>query len=213
LLEARIAGPLSIRQEGYIQDIRESGEQLLDLIGDVIDLSSVELGRLTLQPAQLNLAALMGDCSRLVAYRVEQAGLTIKMGDFSEFPNVKWDKRRIKQVILNLLTNAIKFTPPGGHITIEGGAAGPDKCRFTISDTGIGMSRQDLEYVVNPFHQGMTAISRKQKITGLDESGVSAAHYRKGGYGGYREELPPKVIADINHRYENLLLRWGYALD
>src|SRR3954447_9971087 len=118
LLE-RMFGELNERQEEYVRDIRDSGRHLLDLINEILDLSKVEAGRMELEPAALSLPEVLEHALALVRERAARQSLTVSL-DVGEGVGVVWaDETKLKQVVVNLLTNAVKFTPAGGSVSVR----------------------------------------------------------------------------------------------
>jgi signal transduction histidine kinase len=165
LLEQEIFGNLNPKQREYINHIHSSGEHLLMLINDILDLAKVEAGRETLSPTWINLPELCDYCLALVREQAYEKGLQI----FSHIdPTAKRflaDERRLKQILLNLLSNAIKFTPQG-HVSLLVEKQ-PTGMTFTILDTGIGIPPEKLVLLFQPFNQLDSQLSRQYPGTGL----------------------------------------------
>ncbi len=163
-------GPLGDhRYKEYVRDILDSGQHLLALINDILDMSKIEAGKMSLRFEPVSLEDLAQDSVRLVRNRAEAAGLTLE-ADFPPLPDIEGDYRAIKQVLLNLLSNAIKFTPKGGAITVRGEARNDalgERIRVTVRDTGIGIARDDLDRLARPFEQVENQHSKTQQGTGL----------------------------------------------
>jgi two-component system cell cycle sensor histidine kinase PleC len=164
-------GPLGDdRNREYVQDIRKSGQHLLSMINDILDMSKIEAGKMTMRFEMLDLADVVADAVRLVRGRADEAGLRLSI-DVEGLPEVEADFRAIKQVLLNLLSNAVKFTPRGGAVRIHGqwarGADGLDRVQINVQDTGIGISREDLARLASPFEQVESQHSKTRQGTGL----------------------------------------------
>jgi len=167
ILNGQIFGPLGDKRYiNYAADIRDSGQHLLTLINDVLDVSKIEFGKLELNEEPVDVAAVVDSSIRLMRDRAEHAGLEIRATLPPGPVLVQADERRLKQILLNLLSNAVKFTPAAGQVTI-GVAAGPDGLRITIADTGIGIAPEDLEKALRPFGQIDSSMARKYQGTGL----------------------------------------------
>ncbi len=136
-------------------------------MSDVIDLSAVELGQLDLALGPVQLVDCVGSCLSLVKQRAAEREIEIKIDDMSSIPNIIADERRLKQVVLNLLTNAIKFTEPGGRIRVEAVANPGGGCTFTVRDTGIGMAPELVEEALEVFKRGDEPLIRKAEGAGL----------------------------------------------
>ncbi|HUL06541.1 MAG TPA: PAS domain-containing protein [Candidatus Acidoferrum sp.] len=160
-------GPLgSERYRDYLRDIRSSGTHLLDLINDILDLSKAESGQLDLQESLIGVEQLISGSVALVALRAQQGGVELVTDIARDLPHLRADERKIRQVLLNLATNAIKFTPPGGRVVLRARLAG-DSLRLTVEDTGIGMSSADIPKALSPFGQIDSPHNRRHPGTGL----------------------------------------------
>jgi two-component system, cell cycle sensor histidine kinase PleC len=163
-------GPLGDkRYKEYSQDILSSGQHLLALINDILDMSKIEAGKMNLRFEPLHLQDVVDDAVRLVRNRAEAAGLTLE-SELPGLPEIEADYRAIKQVLLNLLSNALKFTPHGGEIRVTAelrrDALG-ERVRVNVHDTGIGISKADLARLAQPFEQIESQHSKTQQGTGL----------------------------------------------
>jgi two-component system cell cycle sensor histidine kinase PleC len=157
------------RYKGYSQDIHNSGQHLLALINDILDMSKIEAGKMNLKFEPLNLEDVAEDAVRLVRNRAEAAGLKLVI-DFPQLPEIEADYRAVKQVLLNLLSNAIKFTPRGGAITIRAEVRRDplgERVRVSVQDTGIGIAKEDLARLARPFEQVESQLSKTTQGTGL----------------------------------------------
>lgn len=159
-------GPLPERYRGYAEDIHRSGQHLLALVNDVLDLSRVESGRLELQPEPVDLASDIQDAVSLVAQRAEAHGITIEQRVARDLPLLDADPLRLRQILINLLTNAVKFTPDGGRVTIDAVAVARS-VRVTVADTGIGMTEQEIALALEPFRQARKLSRRPREGSGL----------------------------------------------
>ena len=161
-----VAGEISDEQRDYLTDILESGEHLLKLINDVLDLSKVEAGKMELRVESLNLADIVTETSQTVSTLLDDKKLELRVNLQEGLPSVSADRTRLKQVFLNLLSNAIKFTPSGGEIAIEGSSK-DEWCYVSVVDNGIGISKEDQERIFQPFVQGKTPPEQAKEGTGL----------------------------------------------
>jgi PAS domain S-box-containing protein len=167
ILKGEVFGRLGDeRYLGYAADIRESGQHLLTLINDVLDVSKVEFGKIELNEEPVDVAVVVESCARLMRDRVQAAGLEFGHTLAAGLPLVQCDELRLKQILLNLLSNAVKFTLPGGKVTVR--AALDDKgLGLTVEDTGIGIAAADLAKALRPFGQIDSRLARKYQGTGL----------------------------------------------
>ena len=163
-------GPLGdARYRDYARDILGSGQHLLALINDILDMSKIEAGKMNLRFEPVALEEVAGDAVRLMRNPAETAGLQLAL-DLPDLPEVEADYRAVKQVLLNLLSNAVKFTPRGGQVQVHadrrGGPLG-ERVRISVSDTGIGITAEDLSRLTRPFEQVETQHAKTQQGTGL----------------------------------------------
>ena len=167
VLEGEVFGPIgSAKYREYAQDIRASGQHLLDLISDILDMARVEAGRYQLHCEVFGLPELVRECVRFVDLRARQSGIELVTDLASEALQLDADRRAVKQILLNLLANAIKFTPAGGAVTIRARIE-DGRCAVAVSDTGIGISRADLARLGRPFEQVANVMQRPHGGSGL----------------------------------------------
>jgi signal transduction histidine kinase len=166
VLGERMFGELNDKQAEYIQDILGSGRHLLALINDILDLSKVEAGHLELERAPFDLPATLDGALTLVRERASRRGLTLVLDVDPGLGSVVADERRVRQVILNLLANAVKFTPDGGRVTLRAVPV-PGAVETSVQDTGIGIAPEDQEAIFEEFRQVGTDYARKREGTGL----------------------------------------------
>ena len=151
----------------YLGDIETSGQHLLDLINDILDLSKIEAGKIDLRLGETDLVKLLRDCTSMMKERA----VTAEVALLSHLPNydivIMADGRKLKQVVLNLLSNAIKFTPPGGKVVVAPAVDSTTGVRIEIRDTGIGIAEGDIARVFEPFTQIENSLTRKHEGSGL----------------------------------------------
>jgi ammonium transporter, Amt family len=154
MMNQEIFGPLgNERYKEYVQDITSSGQHLLTLINDLLDLAKIEAHRFELQENDVDLPRVCVSCIRLVQPRAELRALTIEQKISRAMPALWGDERVIRQILLNLLSNAIKFTPSGGVITVQAEMEPDNRIAVIVRDTGVGMSREELAKAMEPFGQ------------------------------------------------------------
>ena len=166
IMKKEMFGPLGDpRYKEYVNDILFSGQHLLSLINDILDMSKIEAGKMTLNTEALQMSDMISQVIRIVRGRADENRLKLVYED-QIMPEIEADPRAVKQILLNLATNAIKFTPEGGVVTIavESKSAG---LIIRVSDTGIGISEEDIERLAQPFEQIDSQHSRKHEGTGL----------------------------------------------
>jgi signal transduction histidine kinase len=152
VLKERMFGSLNPKQLEYVSDIYGSGQHLLSLINDILDLSKVEAGRMELEPREIDVAAILDNCVTLIRERAQRQMLKLTW-DAGLAP-ARWraDERKFKQVVLNLLSNAVKFTPHGGAVGLQAREV-DDWLEVSVSDTGVGIAPGDLEEIFREFRQ------------------------------------------------------------
>ncbi|HEX4196996.1 MAG TPA: ATP-binding protein [Caulobacteraceae bacterium] len=170
IMVGEMFGPMGDkRYKEYAQDILSSGQHLLALINDILDMSKIEAGKMNLRFEPMHLADVVEDSVRLMRNRADAGGLALDF-DLPTLPEIEADYRAIKQVILNLLSNALKFTPAGGQVQVGAEIrrdGGEERVRLTVRDTGIGISPEDLDRLARPFEQIENQHSKTQQGTGL----------------------------------------------
>jgi len=165
VLHERLFGDVNDKQAEYLADILASGRHLLALINDILDLSKVEAGRMELDRADFDLPAAIGNALSLVRERAQRRGIALASTLDPAIGTIHADERKVKQVLLNLLSNALKFTPEGGAIGVRAGVEGAF-VEVAVSDTGVGISPEDQAAVFEEFRQ-VGAASKKVEGTGL----------------------------------------------
>lgn len=151
----------------YARDIHASGSHLLNVIGDILDISKAEAGSAELDEEKVDVAELAAASLRLVEPRATVGKVRVVKRLAPELPAIRADARRLKQVLLNLLSNAVKFTPPGGNVELEARVADDAGVELVVRDTGIGMDPKDIPRALEPFAQVDNALSRRFEGTGL----------------------------------------------
>ena len=165
VLYERMFGEINDKQAEYLADILESGRHLLSLINDILDLSKIEAGRMELEPTDFNLPGAIENTLTLVRERAHRRGIALERTLDPRLSMICADERKVKQVLLNLLSNALKFTPEGGRIAVRADVR-DGKIEISVSDTGVGIATEDLEAVFEEFRQvGLAA--KKVEGTGL----------------------------------------------
>lgn len=151
----------------YAKDINDSGKHLLALINDILDVSRIEIDGLSLEESKLDVAMVVNSCGRLVGERAKRANLEFEVIIKEPLPVLFADERRVKQIIINLLANAIKFTPQGGKVTLKVETDNDGCLAITIADTGIGIAPEDIRKVMSVFGQADGSLARKYEGAGL----------------------------------------------
>jgi signal transduction histidine kinase len=159
-------GPLPDRYRGYADDIRASADHLLSLTEDLLDVARVEAGHLTVRPEQIALAPIIEECVRLLRPTADRydVALTAETGTL---PPVMADPRSVRQILINLISNALKFTPAGGAVRVTAAPDSDGGVRVTVADTGIGMTAGDMKVALEPFGQVEGEHQKERKGAGL----------------------------------------------
>jgi signal transduction histidine kinase len=165
VLGDRMFGELTDKQEEYLKDIIESGRHLLSLVNDILDLSKIEAGRMELELTNFDLPEAIDNALTLVRERAGRHGIALAQSVDERLSEIRGDERKVKQVLLNLLSNALKFTPEGGRVDVQ--ARVVDRmAEVSVTDTGVGIAPADQETVFEEFRQVGTA-AKKVEGTGL----------------------------------------------
>jgi len=179
IMRARMFGPLTDRYGEYAELIHESGRHLLDLINDVLDMSKIEAERFELQRGEFDAREAVTAAMRLLRVQADAAGVQLRGVLPPNELEVDADRRALKQIVLNLVSNALKFTPRGGQVTVT--ADGHDgEFELVVADTGVGISPEDLERLGRPYEQA-GGVDQRARGTGLGLSLVRAFAKLHGG--------------------------------
>ena len=165
LLEAE-AGPLTDRQRDFVRNIKASGTHLLELINDVLDLSKIEAGRFELHDEEVDVAIAIGEIHALQEHALVSAGLRFDATLPRPLPKLRADRRALRQMLLNLMSNAVKYTPKGGRVMIDV-ARTSEGLSIAVVDTGIGIAEEFHTLVLEPFRQAPSDQIRNRTGTGL----------------------------------------------
>jgi PAS domain S-box-containing protein len=168
IIESELLGPLGQRRYvEYAHDINESGRHLLQLITDILDVAHLDVGRVMLRETEVDIAAVLRSSMLMVRERAEAGAVTIVADPSPNLPLLWADERRIKQMLVNVLGNAVKFTPAGGHVTISASQSTDGSLEVVISDTGIGIAPEDIAKVMATFSQVDSGMNRRYEGSGL----------------------------------------------
>lgn len=168
VMKSEVFGPLTIPQyREYVRDIHNSGQHLLHMINEILDLSRIEAGRYELSERVVDFGAVVAECHHLLKLKAKAKRIIVEEIFEKGMPPVKADENALRQVALNLLSNALKFTPEGGSITLKLGwtAAGGQYLRVT--DTGPGIAEDEIPLVLTSFGRGSLAVKAGEQGTGL----------------------------------------------
>jgi two-component system cell cycle sensor histidine kinase PleC len=155
------------RYRQYAEDIHLSAHHVLDIVNQILDLSRIEAGKVELEEEPLEVPNLIDRCCRMIQSEIEKAELKLKVEVEPDLPRIRADAAKLKQVILNLLANAVKFTPPGGRIGVTAGLGSEGHLDIEVRDTGVGIKSADIPKVLARFEQSDTDGQQNQRGTGL----------------------------------------------
>jgi two-component system, cell cycle sensor histidine kinase PleC len=167
MIQRQLLGPMgNARYLDYIGGIRQSGEHLLDLINDILDMSKIEVGKYELYVEELNIGKIIRLAIHMVEGRAHESQVKLVADDIPDDVQIMADRRALMQILLNLMSNAVKFTKPGGTVDVRcfrelGGVA------LVVSDTGIGIPKEKLNLVTLPFEQVSSEFTRNHEGSGL----------------------------------------------
>jgi PAS domain S-box-containing protein len=168
MIGEEILGPVGRPEyKEYARDIHNSSLHLLQIINDILDVSKIEAGMATLHGAEVDYATVAAACCRLVSAKAKASEIALSLEMASDLPMIWADERMLKQVTLNLLSNALKFTPKGGAVALSAARHGGGGLVIRVSDTGIGIAPEDFDKVFRPFGQVDSSLSRRFEGTGL----------------------------------------------
>lgn len=168
LIQREIYGPVgSERYREYVGDIASSAEHLLDLINDILDISAIESERLELREERIDVVEVVGLAVNFVSELARKGQVSLTVDIDQETPDIRADKRRLKQILVNLLSNAVKFSPAGARVNVAANFDDGAGHQFIVSDTGIGMSKDDLSIAFSEFGQVDSGLARRHEGTGL----------------------------------------------
>ena len=198
MMVREVLGTLANEQyRTYVADIHKSGTHLLQIINDILDLSKAEDGKLELDEEIFDLRDTIRSVRQLIGARIGDGGLSDSVELPAGLPLLRADERKTRQVLVNLVSNAVKFTPPGGHIEIASRFDPETGVILSVSDTGIGIAPRDLTRVLEPFEQVDASLSRSRQGTGLGLPLVKAIMELHGGTFALNSELGAGTQASV----------------
>ena len=181
ILNRELFGALGeARYRDYARLIHESGEHLLNVVNEILDMSKLEAGKFKIVKEPFDVAPLVKSCCDLMRHIAEQRSLSLIMDVTTDIPELPADKRACKQMLLNVISNAIKFTDPGGWVRVSARQSGGN-VEFIVADNGIGIAEQDLPKLGNPFVQANNSYDRSYDGAGLGLSVVKGLARLHGG--------------------------------
>ncbi|MEM1044886.1 MAG: HAMP domain-containing sensor histidine kinase [Pseudomonadota bacterium] len=190
VMRDEVLGPLNnATYKDYVSDIHTSGEHLLNLINEILDLSRIEAGRYTMEEEPVVLVYVIQECIGLMTLKAKNKDLKIQTAFEPGLPKLWADERSVRQIVLNLISNAIKFTPSGGEITIKAGWTSGGGQYVSVRDNGPGIAEEEIPIVLSAFGQGAIAIKSAEEGTGLGLPIVQAIVDMHGGTFDLRSKL------------------------
>lgn len=188
VLKAQMFGPLNAKQLEYTQDILASGQHLLSLINDILDLSKIEAGRMEPDLVSFDVAAALNNALTLVRERAQRHNVSVQLALDPQLGSWVADERKFKQIVVNLLTNAVKFTHPGGRVLLSA-AMEHSALMICVTDTGVGIAQEDLPLIFEAFRQVGQDSESKLEGTGLGLTLVKRLVELHGGSVSVKSEL------------------------
>ncbi len=175
IMRDEIMGPVgNDTYKDYVKDIHDSGAHLLNLINEILDISRIEAGKHELNEEKFRLVNIADEALHMIKIKAKQKGVSLMRGFEKDLPPILGDERAMRQIILNLLSNALKFTPSGGTITVKVGWTRMGGQYLSVKDTGPGIPEAEIPIVLSSFGQGSIAIKHAEQGTGLGLSIVQA---------------------------------------
>jgi signal transduction histidine kinase len=167
MIEERFGPVENERYREYLRDIRTSGEHVVSLVNDLLDISKIEAGKLDLTFSAVQLNDLVRECVGLMQPQANRAKVIVRSSLAENLPAIVADPRTMRQVVLNLVSNSVKFTGPGGQVIVSTSLAETGEAVLRVRDTGAGMSEEDLARALEPFRQLSTSRISDENGTGL----------------------------------------------
>jgi signal transduction histidine kinase len=189
VLKDGLAGDLNARQKDYFDEIFNSGQHLLSLINDILDLSKIEVGKMTLELEKTDISLLFASSLAIVREKALVHNIALNTSIAEGLGDAIIDVRKFKQMVYNLLANAVKFTPDGGSVLLEAQRTPAGQLEFSVTDSGIGIAEKDMQRLFTPFEQLDSSLERKYEGTGLGLSMVKRLAELHGGTVSARSEL------------------------
>lgn len=212
MMEREMRGPMPVAYREYAKNIVESGRQLLGMVGDVLDMSHIESGKYRLEESEIDIGEALAEIFRLVQGRAAQAGLYLQARVANHLPRLRADPKAFKQIVLNLLTNAIKFTKAGGHIYVLPALVPEGDLSIRVVDTGVGIKEADLARITLPFERVGEAATHRQPGAGLGLTLVNALAALHGGTLQLQSKVGVGTVATVTLPHWRLMKAPGTAL-
>lgn len=212
MMEREMLGPMPVSYRDYAKNIVESGRQLLGVVNDVLDMSQIENGKYVLVQSEIDIGETLTGIFRLVQGRAAQTGLYLQARVPKDLPRLKADPKAFKQIIINLVSNALKFTKAGGHVYVLPTLTPDGELSIRIVDTGIGIKESDLARIMLPFERLGEAMTRTQPGAGLGLTLVNALMNLHGGKLQLQSKVGVGTVATVTFPPWRLIKAPGTAL-
>ena len=167
IMASQMIGPLSETYQGYAKDIGNSGQHLLSLITEILDTAKLETGNIQLIESEINLRTLAEPCMRLIQQKADEAQVKVEVNFHNDLPMLYADATRLKQILINLVSNAIKFNRPEGRVMLGAHVMDDNALEITVNDNGRGIAEKDLSMILEPFKQVEDIMTRSHEGSGL----------------------------------------------
>jgi PAS domain S-box-containing protein len=206
VMKAAMFGPLdNLKYVEYVADINGSGQHLLALINDILDLAKIEAGKTEIHETNIDVSRVLESCLSLVMGRAKEGDVEIECTASSDLPPLFIDERKFKQILLNLLSNAIKFTPMGGKVAVSAWSRAQAGYVLQVADTGIGIALADIPKALAPFQQIDNDLNRKYEGTGLGLPLTKALTELHGGSLGLQSEVDVGTTVTVRFPAERIV--------
>ncbi|MCH7794826.1 MAG: PAS domain S-box protein [Proteobacteria bacterium] len=206
IIKEEVLGPAgSVQYRDYASDIHESGQHLLGLINDILDLSKIESGTDELHEDEIEIPEIVRSALMLVGHRAEQGGIKLELELQDPLPALRADERKLKQILVNLLSNAVKFTEAGGEVTLRAWCRMGSGYVFQIVDTGIGMAPEDIPKALSRFGQVDGDLNRQYEGTGLGLPLTKALVEQHGGVLDLQSQVGVGTTATVRFPAERIV--------
>jgi PAS domain S-box-containing protein len=214
LMKNEVLGTIGIpAYTGYVRDIHDSANHLLNIINDILDLSRIEAGKLKLFETGVDLGSAAQATARLVTERAADSGVRVTTEVEKDLPTLWGDERLVKQILINLLANAVKFTPRGGSVAVRSFKDQDGRLGLSVADTGIGIAESDLARVMAPFGQADGSLRRRYEGTGLGLPLVRSFVELHGAAFELKSQVGSGTTATVMFPIERTMLRPSAPVD
>jgi len=211
IIHNELLGPVGVpKYREYAADINVSGAHLLAVINDILDMSKIEAGKVELSEELISLPDVADSAMRLVKQRADEGGLCLRSELPPDLPRLKGDARKLKQILLNLLSNGVKFTRPGGSVVLSGVVADSGEMLLRVADSGIGIAIADIPKALAPFGQVDSQLNRKYEGTGLGLALVQSLMQLHGGSLQLESQVGVGTTATLRFPPERIAFSAGF---